>query len=157
VLDPETKTAPAPMVKTEELATLPVKVTVPVLTVRAVVRVAPVTEPAVRPEAVPVKLVATPPDGVPRAPPLVTNDPAVPTLRPRAVATPVPNEVMPVPPLAIAKVPPRVSVPVVVIGPPVRVRPVVPPAPETEVTEPVPRPRLEVALQRVDVPVERRI
>ena len=43
VLEPDTDTAPAPMVRTEVLATLPVKVTVPVLTVRAVVRVALVT------------------------------------------------------------------------------------------------------------------
>ena len=36
------------------------------------------------------------------------------------------------------KVPPRVKVPVVVIGPPVSVRPVVPPDPDTLVTVPVP-------------------
>ena len=37
-----------------------------------------------------VKLVATPDDGVPSAPPLTTNAPAVPVLTPRAVTTPVP-------------------------------------------------------------------
>lgn len=46
VLVPETDTAPAPMLSTEVLATLPVRVTVPVLTVSAVVRVALVTVPA---------------------------------------------------------------------------------------------------------------
>ena len=56
---------------------------------------------------------------------------------PRKVATPVPREVMPVPPLAAASVPPRVNVPVVVIVP-VKVRPVVPPEPLTEVTLPLP-------------------
>ncbi len=95
----------------------------------------------------PVALVSVPEAGVPSAPPLVTKDPAVPTLIPSAVATPVPNDVMPVPPLATAKVPPRVKVPEVVIGPPVRVSPVVPPEPSTLVTEPVPKPRDEVATQ----------
>ena len=42
----ETETAPAPIVKTEVFATLPVRVTVPVFTVRAVVKVAFVTVPA---------------------------------------------------------------------------------------------------------------
>ena len=65
MLDPETDEAPAPRVKTELLAPLPERVTVPVLTVRGVVRVALVTEVAVvavaalppieSPEAVPVK------------------------------------------------------------------------------------------------------
>ena len=50
---------------------------------------------------------------------------------------PDPVEVVtPVPPLATLSVPPSVSVPDVVIGPPVRVRPVVPPDPLTLVTEP---------------------
>lgn len=44
--------------------------------------------------------------------------------------------VAPVPPLATASVPPRVKVPLVVIGPPDKVRPVVPPEPEIEVTVP---------------------
>jgi hypothetical protein len=39
----------------------------------------------------PVAFVKVPPDGVPSAPPLVTNAPAVPTLTPNAVATPVPK------------------------------------------------------------------
>ena len=55
-----------------------------------------VTVPAVRPEAVPVKLVATPLLGVPRAPLKVTNAPADPTLILRAVRTPVPAPVRPV-------------------------------------------------------------
>ena len=55
-----------------------------------------VTVPAVRPAAVPVRLVATPEDGVPRAPLKVTKAPAVPTLTPRAVATPVPKPEIPV-------------------------------------------------------------
>ncbi len=61
----------------------------------------------------------------------------------------------PVPPFAIARVPPRVSVPESVIGPPESVKPVVPPEPETEVTEPSPepKPRLEVATQEVALPV----
>jgi hypothetical protein len=53
-----------------------------------------VTWPAVRPEAVPVRFVATPDDGVPTAPPLTMGEPAVPTATLRAVATPVPNPVM---------------------------------------------------------------
>src|SRR5690349_915461 len=44
---------------------------------------------------------------------------------------------MPVPPLAATSVPPRVSVPLEVIGPPVTVRPVVPPEPSTLVTVPL--------------------
>jgi hypothetical protein len=53
--------------------------------------------------------------------------------------------VTPVPPLATARVPPSVSVPEVVIGPPVRVRPVVPPEPLTLVTEP-PEPVAEIVI-----------
>jgi len=50
---------------------------------------------------------------------------------------PVPVEVVtPVPPLATPSVPPRVSVPEVVIGPPLKVRPVDPPEAFTEVTVP---------------------
>lgn len=44
------------------------------------------------------------------------------------------------PPLATAKVPPRVIVPDVVIGLPDTVRPVVPPLKATDVTEPDPVP-----------------
>ncbi len=69
VLLPETETAPAPIVKTELLAELAVKVSVPVFTVRAVVKVALVTAPAVKLAAVPDKLVAVPEEGVPNAPP----------------------------------------------------------------------------------------
>jgi hypothetical protein len=46
--------------------------------------------------------------------------------------------VAPVPPFAITSVPPTVSVPEVVIGEPVKVRPVVPPDAATEVTVPPP-------------------
>ena len=67
VFAPEIETAPAPMVSAEVLAALPVSVTVPVFTVRAVVSVAFVTAPAVRPAAVPVRFVATPLAGVPKA------------------------------------------------------------------------------------------
>lgn len=45
-------------------------------------------------------------------------------------------DVCPVPPLATASVPPSVSVPLVVIGDPVKVRPVAPPDAATEVTVP---------------------
>ncbi len=41
-----------------------------------------------------------------------------------------------VPPLAVANVPPRVKVPDVLMGPPERVSPVVPPEPSMEVTVP---------------------
>ena len=44
--------------------------------------------------------------------------------------------VTPVPPLATASVPPSVRVPEVVMGPPVSVRPVVPPEPLTLVSVP---------------------
>jgi hypothetical protein len=40
--------------------------------------------------AVPVRLVTVPLDGVPSAPPLTTNAPAVPVFTPSAVTTPVP-------------------------------------------------------------------
>ena len=50
------------------------------------------------------------------------------------------KEVAFVPPFAMARVPPKVRVPDVVIGPPVRVSPVVPPEPSTEVTVPDPPP-----------------
>jgi len=52
--------------------------------------------PIDRPDAVPVKLVATPLDGVPNAPPLVTKAPAEPTFTAKAVATPVPKPLIPV-------------------------------------------------------------
>jgi hypothetical protein len=41
-------------------------------------------------EAVPVKFVTVPLEGVPKAPPLTTKAPADPTFTPRAVTTPVP-------------------------------------------------------------------
>lgn len=46
--------------------------------------------------------------------------------------------VAPVPPLVSANVPERVSVPLVVIGPPPNDKPVVPPLALTDVTEPAP-------------------
>jgi hypothetical protein len=58
VFDPETDEAPAPRVKIEVLAPLPERVTVPVLTVRGVVRVALVTEVAV-PALPPIERLAT--------------------------------------------------------------------------------------------------
>ena len=48
------------------------------------------TVPLMLIDAVPVKLVTVPLEGVPRAPPLTTNAPAVPTATPKAVTTPVP-------------------------------------------------------------------
>ncbi len=53
----------------------------------------------------PVALESVPLLGVPKAPFSTTNAPAEPTLTPSAVATPVPNEVIPVPPLATGSVP----------------------------------------------------
>ena len=50
----------------------------------------------------------------------------------------VPGDVSPVPPLAAASVPASVMVPDVVTGPPLVVRPVVPPLTATLVTVPVP-------------------
>jgi hypothetical protein len=41
-------------------------------------------------DAVPVRLVTVPLDGVPNAPPLTTKAPALPVLTPNAVTTPVP-------------------------------------------------------------------
>ena len=52
--------------------------------------------------------------------------------------------VAPVPPLVTLSVPPKVIVPADVIGPPVVVRPVVPPDTSTEVTVPEPPPPLEL-------------
>lgn len=49
---------------------------------------------------------------------------------------PLVYEVWPVPPLATTKVPPSVSVPLVVIGDPLKVSPVVPPDAATDVTVP---------------------
>jgi hypothetical protein len=59
--------------------------------------------------------------------------------------------VAPVPPLATPSVPPRVSVPVDVIGPPVNDRPVVPPLASTLLTVPVPP--VEVIVKFGYVPV----
>jgi hypothetical protein len=54
------------------------------------------TVPLILMDAVPVKLVTVPLDGVPKAPPLTTGEPAVPTLTAKAVATPVPRPETPV-------------------------------------------------------------
>lgn len=67
-----------------------------------------VTVPAVRPAAVPVRLVATPLEGVPSAPLNNTNAPADPVLTANAVATPVPR---PETPLEIGNPVQLVSVP----------------------------------------------
>ena len=48
------------------------------------------TVPLILIDAVPVRLVTVPLDGVPSAPPLTTNAPAVPVFTPSAVTTPVP-------------------------------------------------------------------
>ena len=58
-----------------------------------------------------------------------------------------------VPPLAIAKVPAKVIVPDVVIGPPEVVSPVVPPDTATEVTVPDPPPPVELIVWFGQVPV----
>ena len=54
------------------------------------------TVPLMLIEAVPVKLVTVPLDGVPKAPPLTTKAPALPVLTANAVATPVPRPLTPV-------------------------------------------------------------
>ena len=48
------------------------------------------TVPLMLIDAVPVRLVTVPDDGVPKAPPFTTNEPAVPMFVPSAVSTPVP-------------------------------------------------------------------
>jgi hypothetical protein len=94
-----------------------VKGAVPVATVEVITPVAetvvnaPVeavvapTVPLILIDAVPVRFVTVPELGVPKAPPLTTNAPEEPTLTPKAVATPVPKLVIPVPPLATGRVP----------------------------------------------------
>jgi len=71
-------------VKEPNEAALPTLVTSPVKFALVV------TFPAVSPEAVPVRFVATPEEGVPKAPPFTTNAPALPVFTPKAVLTPVP-------------------------------------------------------------------
>jgi hypothetical protein len=61
-----------------------------------VVGVVAPTVPLILIEAVPVRLVTVPLEGVPKAPPLTTGAPAEPTLIARAVATPVPRPDTPV-------------------------------------------------------------
>ena len=53
------------------------------------------TVPLMLMEAVPVRFVTVPLEGVPRAPPFTTKAPAEPTLTAKAVATPVPRPLMP--------------------------------------------------------------
>ena len=60
-----------------------------------VVGVVAPTVPLMLMEAVPVRLVTVPLEGVPSAPPLTTNAPAEPVLTANAVATPVPRPVTP--------------------------------------------------------------
>jgi len=91
-----------------------------------------VTLPAVSPDAVPVIFVPTSAEGVPSAGVTSVGEVLRTTL-------PVPVLVTtPVPPLATASVPASVIVPVLVIGPPEVVRPVVPPDTATDVTVPLP-------------------
>ena len=71
-----------------------------------------VTVPAVSPDAVPVRLVAVPLLGVPSAPPLVTNAPAVPTLMASAVRTPVPGAVKLYAPAPVRAIKPVLANPV---------------------------------------------
>jgi len=71
--------------------------TAPVIVVNApVVGVVAPTVPLMLMDAVPVKFVTVPEDGVPNAPPLTTGEPAVPILTAKAVATPVPRPLTPV-------------------------------------------------------------
>lgn len=49
------------------------------------------TVPLILIDAVPVRFVTVPLEGVPSTPPLMTGAPTVPTLTPRAVRTPVPK------------------------------------------------------------------
>lgn len=75
---------------------------------------------------------------------ILTPLPGVRVVRVKPVPLPISSTplagvvVRPVPPLATARVPPSVRVPVVVIGPPDKVSPVVPPDPLTLVTVPEP-------------------
>lgn len=120
------------------------------------------TVPLILIEAVPVKFVTVPEDGVPKAPPFVTNAPAEPTATPKAVTTPVPVVIVlgatPVPPPIISAlavnaaddahvdadekyvIPPEVPATVragVDVGVPTDINP---PVNETFVTVPVPTP-----------------
>lgn len=67
--------------------------TVAVVNVAVVGVVAP-TVPLIFIEAVPVRLVTVPDEGVPSAHPFTTGEPAEPTLTPSAVATQVPSPVI---------------------------------------------------------------
>jgi hypothetical protein len=59
-----------------------------------VVGVVAPTVPLMLIDAVPVRFVTVPLEGVPNTPPLTTNAPALPVLTPSAVATPVPGVVV---------------------------------------------------------------
>jgi hypothetical protein len=90
----------------------------------------------------PVALVSVANDGTPMLGVVSTGE-VDRTLLPEPV-----DAVTPVPPLATARVPPSVSVPEPVMGPPVRVRPVEPPEPLTLVTVP-PEPVAEIVMDPV--------
>jgi hypothetical protein len=100
---PTEVTPPVRLAFVTTVVALPTEVTIPVKLALVV------TLPAVKPEAVPVKLVAVPLEGVPNAPPLTTNAPEEPVFIPSAVATPVPRDVMPVPPEAAGSAEPKVK------------------------------------------------
>jgi len=88
----------------------------------------------------PTALVSVPDDGVPKTPALTKGEPAEPTLTPKAVATPVPNAVIPVPPLATGKAVPEyvmARVPEDVIGLPAMLK-ILGTVAATLVTEPAP-------------------
>ena len=70
--------------------------------------------------------------------PLVNVTDVMSVLAPLSANGAPPADVEPVPPLPIAKVPPRVMVPLLVIGPPLALKPVVPPDTLTDVTVPEP-------------------
>ena len=81
---PTLVTPPVRLALVTTVAAFPTLVTPPVRSALVV------TLPAVRPDAVPVAFVKIPDAGVPRAPPLTTNAPAVPVSIPKAVTTPTP-------------------------------------------------------------------
>ena len=137
-----------------------------IVTVEEVVRVVndPVlgvvapTVPLMLIEAVPVRFVTVPDEGVPRAPPLTTKAPAEPTLTPKAVATPEPKAVIPVPPLATASVPVTPvdkGRPVAFVSVPLEGVPNAPPLTTTEPTEPTLTPKAVATLvPKPEIPVD---
>ena len=83
---------------------------------------------------------------------MLTPEPAVSVVRVKPLPLPMSSAplagvlVRPVPPLATARVPASVRVPLVVIGEPLKVRPVVPPEAATLVTVPVPPPLAAIVI-----------